>query len=57
MLACVNDKLVPHGFDEILKDNFRGVAPDVTATALMIGQRGRFPVLPFFDPRHSWLDE
>ena len=22
MLACVNDKLVPHGFDEIVQDDF-----------------------------------
>jgi len=25
MLAYVNDKLVPHGFDEIVKDDFAGL--------------------------------
>jgi hypothetical protein len=27
MLAYVNDKLVPHGFDEIVKDDFAGLRP------------------------------
>jgi internalin A len=34
MLAYVNDVLTPHGFDEIVKDDFAALR-DVTATALM----------------------
>jgi hypothetical protein len=36
ILAYVNDTLHPRGFEEIVKRRFRGVAPDVTATALML---------------------
>jgi hypothetical protein len=35
MLAYVNDVLSPHGFDEILKDDFAALRQNVTATALM----------------------
>jgi hypothetical protein len=31
MLAYVNDVLTPHGFDEIVKDDFAALRPDVTA--------------------------
>jgi hypothetical protein len=33
MLAYLNDVLVPHAFDRYCEGRFRGLAPDVTATA------------------------
>ena len=37
MLAYINDILHPHGFDDIVKDDFAGLAPDARAASVILG--------------------